>query len=446
MRFPQKCKAAVIFTGLLSILLFFSTITTSASAAAPLKDVATTHWAYQDIQSLLGKNVLTGYSNGTFKPEQDVTRAQAAKIIALAAGIEPLNPKTASYPDVATGHWAFGYIEALKKEGVIHGKGNGLYAPDDKLTRGQMAKILTEGFDLVGHSVNSFTDVTTTDWMFTYVLALRDNGITVGYPEDNTYRPNGIVTRAQMAAFANRAMEWKALQQPALPSKVIGFGDSNTSGSYLPKEFPEYPNHNWPTLAGITNAGVSGNTTASALKRFKQDVLDQQPSTVVMMFGLNDALMRADTKQPQVSKEQFEKNISQMTTQMVAKGITVVLMTNLPVNERVYYQSQAVQNPGIEKLYASKGGLHAWQDSYNDIIRKVAQQQGVELIDNYANAVQKAGGATDTDLANSGLVDPLLGFHWTPRGHMMVAHSVNVRVPGTHTTLAQFNNKTPTSR
>ncbi|MGE6414530.1 S-layer homology domain-containing protein [Planococcus kocurii] len=446
MRFPQKCNAAVIFTGLLSILLFFSTITTSASAAAPLKDVAATHWAYHDIQSLLGKNVLTGYSNGTFKPEQDVTRAQAAKIIALAAGIEPLNPKTASYPDVATGHWAFGYIEALKKEGVIHGKGNGLYAPDDKLTRGQMAKILTEGFDLVGHSANSFTDVTTTDWMFTYVLALRDNGITVGYPEDNTYRPNGIVTRAQMAAFANRAMEWKALQQSALPGKVIGFGDSNTSGSYLPKEFPKYPNHNWPALAGITNAGVSGNTTASALKRFTQDVLDQQPSTVVMMFGLNDALMRADTKQPQVSKEQFEKNISQMTTQMVAKGITVVLMTNLPVNERVYYQSQAAQTPGIEKLYASKGGLHAWQDSYNDIIRKVAQQQGVELIDNYANAVQKAGGATDTDLANSGLVDPLLGFHWTPRGHMMVAHSVNVRVPGTHTTLAQFNNKTPTSR
>ncbi|AQU80255.1 hypothetical protein AJGP001_13665 [Planococcus faecalis] len=446
MRFPRKCKAAVIFTGLLSILLIFSIITTSASAAAPLKDVATTHWAYEDIQSLLEKNVLSGYSNGTFKPEQDVTRAQAAKIIALAAGIEPLNPKTASYPDVATGHWAFGYIEALKKEGVIHGKGNGLYAPDDKLTRGQMAKILTEGFDLVGHSTNFFADVTTKDWMFTYVLALRDNGITVGYPEDNTYRPNGIVTRAQMAAFANRAMEWKALQQPALPGKVIGFGDSNTSGSYLPKEFPEYPNHNWPALAGITNAGVSGNTTASALKRFTQDVLDQQPSTVVMMFGLNDALMRADTKQPQVSKEQFEKNISQLTTQMVAKGITVVLMTNLPVNERVYYQSQAAQTPGIEKLYASKGGLHAWQDSYNDIIRKVAQQQGVELIDNYANAVQKAGGATDTDLANSGLVDPLLGFHWTPRGHMMVAHSVNVRVPGTHTTLAQFNNKTPTSR
>lgn len=446
MKLLQNCKAVIVFTGLLVILLFFSTINTTAVAVTPLKDVAKTHWAYEDIQSLLEKNVLNGYSNGTFKPEQDVTRAQAAKIISLAAGIKPLDPETASYPDVSTSHWAFGYIEALKKEGVIHGKGNGMYAPDDKLTRGQMAKILAEGFDLVGHSINYFTDVTAKEWMFTYVLALRDNGITVGYPEDNTYRPNGIVTRAQMAAFANRAMERKALQQPLLSDKVIGFGDSNTSGSYLPKEFPEYPNHNWPTLAGITNAGVSGNTTASALKRFKQDVLDQNPSTVVMMFGLNDALIRSDTKQPQVNKEQFEKNISQMTAQMVSKKINVVLMTNLPVNESLYYQSQAAQNPDMEKLYASKGGLHAWEDSYNDIIRKVAQQQGVELIDNYANAVQKAGGATDADIANSGLVDPLLGFHWTPRGHMMVAHSVNVRVPGTRTILTQFNKKTPTSR
>ncbi|MEK6268708.1 MAG: S-layer homology domain-containing protein, partial [Planococcus sp. (in: firmicutes)] len=399
--------------------------------AAVLKDINESHWAFKDVQSLVEKKVLSGYSDGSFKPDQAVTRAQAAKVISLAAGIKPLQPANSSYPDVAADHWAFGYIEALKKAGIIHGKGNGFYGPDESLTRGQMAKILAESFKLTTHSTNYFKDVKPGDWMFNYVMALRDSGITVGYSQDNTYRPADIVTRAQLAAFANRSMEWKATENTPSPNEIIAFGDSNTSGSYLPKEFPNYPDYNWPSLAGIVNAGVSGNTTASALKRFKQDVLDRTPSTVVMMFGLNDALIRADTKQPQVSEEQFEQNMTYMISQMKEKKIEVVLMTNLPVNETLYYQSQAAQNPTIKQLYASRGGLHAWEESYNDIIRKVARIQNVELIDNYLNAVKKAGGATDVLIAKSGLVDPLLGFHWTPRGHMMVAQSVQAHVQDT---------------
>lgn len=206
---------------------------------------------------------------------------------------------------------------------------------------------------------------------------------------------------------------------------VIAFGDSNTSGSYLPREFPEYPDHNWPALVGAINAGVSGNTTASAVKRFKADVLDNRPSTVVMMFGINDALIRPDTKQPQVSKIQFEKNITSMVTLLKARKVKVLLMTNLPVNETVYYKSQSVKNPDIKQLYANKGGIRTWENSYNDIIRRVAKKHKVQLIDNYKNAVLKAGKATDPMLTQSGLIDPLLGIHWTPRGHLMVAYSVD---------------------
>lgn len=206
---------------------------------------------------------------------------------------------------------------------------------------------------------------------------------------------------------------------------VIAFGDSNTSGSYLPREFPEYPNHNWPALVGAENEGISGNTTASAVKRFKSDVLDKRPSSVVMMFGINDALIRPDTKQPQISKIQFEKNITSMVALLKARKVKVILMTNLPVIESVYYNSQSVKNPDIEQLYASKGGLQAWEDSYNDIIRRVAKKYKVQLIDNYKNAVIKAGDESEYMLKQSGLIDPLLGIHWTPRGHSLVAYSVN---------------------
>lgn len=201
----KKTALSAMLISFITTLLFIST----AAAAAPFKDVPSNHWAYSDIQILAGKGILNGYSDGSFKPGQNVTREQAAKIISLAADIEPVYPKTATYPDVPTSHWAFGYIEGLSAAGVIDGKANGSFAPKEPLTRAQMAKILTESFNLEANSDKHFRDVPETAWMFEYVMALRDSGITLGYPEDNSFRPYGNVTRAQMAAFANRAMTWE---------------------------------------------------------------------------------------------------------------------------------------------------------------------------------------------------------------------------------------------
>jgi hypothetical protein len=98
-------------------------------------------------------------------------------------------------------------------------------------------------------------------------------------------------------------------------------------------------------------------------------------------------------------------------------------MTNLPVNEGVYYKFHYATNPQFKRTYASKGGLRKWANSYNDIIHKVAKTQNVQLIDNYANAIAKASNATDSMISRSGLVDSLLGFHRSPRGRNMVAYS-----------------------
>ena len=116
----KKRSTSLTIIGFLAITLFFSNL--QPGLATGLTDVDKSHWAYGDIHSLMEKNVLNGYSNGTFKPDEYVTRAQAAKIISLAADIKPVKPEKASYPDVAPDYWAFGYIEALKKAGVIHGK------------------------------------------------------------------------------------------------------------------------------------------------------------------------------------------------------------------------------------------------------------------------------------------------------------------------------------
>lgn len=159
---------------------------------------------------------------------------------------------------------------------------------------------------------------------------------------------------------------------------VIAFGDSNTSGSYLPKEFPDYPNHNWPNVAGLVNKGVSGNTTDQAIKRFKKDVLDLHPAAVVIMLGLNDALINPKTGQPQVSKDQFERNLASMVLQLKERHTKVILMTNLPVNEGVYYQFHSASNPKVRALYADKGGLRkcrieSWKcDRYKNFKKRLS--------------------------------------------------------------------------
>ncbi|PLS17717.1 hypothetical protein CVD28_10850 [Bacillus sp. M6-12] len=203
-------------------------------------------------------------------------------------------------------------------------------------------------------------------------------------------------------------------------ARFVGFGDSNTAGTY----FPTYGynlNNRWVVLTGAMNAGISGNHTNQAIKRFQADVLAKNPVSVSIMFGQNDGLLY-DNGKPQVDKAKFEQNINSMVTQLKAKKVKVLLMTSIPVHQTLYY----AKYPEKKRLYADKGGIRLWLNSYNEIIRKVAKTQKVQLVDHYANAWIKAGGGagSDAQLTKSGLIAPD-GFHWTPKGHSMMAYSIN---------------------
>jgi lysophospholipase L1-like esterase len=71
----------------------------------------------------------------------------------------------------------------------------------------------------------------------------------------------------------------------------VGFGDSNTEGKYFEKQYPNYLHKTWVKQTGATNAGVTGNTTNMAMKRFNAEVLAQKPTSVSIMFGQNDGLI-----------------------------------------------------------------------------------------------------------------------------------------------------------
>lgn len=98
------------------------------------------------IYSLVEKGVITGYPDGTFRPNQSITRAQVAVMINRAVKLNPIREAT-TFSDVPTTHPYYAYIQALYRAGIIDGSA-GKYYPSSVLTRGQMAKILANTYKL----------------------------------------------------------------------------------------------------------------------------------------------------------------------------------------------------------------------------------------------------------------------------------------------------------
>jgi hypothetical protein len=171
------------------------------------RDIAASHWAFDEIRTLAEDELIIGYEDSYFKPNEPITRAEVMADLAEYLNLDFSN-RSALFKDVSSDHWAVGAVNAMYKEGYIHGS-SGSFRPEDTLTRAQLAKILTNVFHLKQPAkAQPFTDVPANHWAYQDIQALAASGITTGYP-DGTFRPNDRVTRAQFAAFLYRAMNTK---------------------------------------------------------------------------------------------------------------------------------------------------------------------------------------------------------------------------------------------
>jgi len=165
-------------------------------------DVPVDHWASSYIAGIADAGLTTGYPDGTYRPENPVTRAEMAVFLLNGMGITT-PPINGSHPftDIA-GHWAENYIEELFDQGITGGYPDGTYRPENLVTRAEMAVFLLKGMAVSPPAIDGshpFTDVAG-HWSEIFIEELFDQGITGGYP-DGTYRPENRVTRAEMAVF-----------------------------------------------------------------------------------------------------------------------------------------------------------------------------------------------------------------------------------------------------
>ncbi|MGX2961701.1 S-layer homology domain-containing protein [Peribacillus sp. JNUCC 23] len=166
-------------------------------------DLNVDHWAHNEITYLYNKGIITGYNtNNTFRPNNNVTKAQAAIMISRALNLNLKNVSNPGYKDVPTSFHAYKEIAAVTNAGIFPKTTN--FNPNSALTRGDMAMALVEAYNLTGTYNGKITDVSNPTTL-KYVQALAANNITNIY-SDNTFKPNNSVTRAQFSAFFTRIL------------------------------------------------------------------------------------------------------------------------------------------------------------------------------------------------------------------------------------------------
>lgn len=171
-------------------------------------DLPDTHWAYQHVAYLYCRDVIAGYPDGTFRPNANSTRGQFAKMVVLGMGWNLYNPFYPTFSDVQPGSTFYQYIETAKLRGIIDGYTDGTFRPENPVTRGQATKMLVmaRGWNLQYPQSATFPDVPPTHWAFPFVETAVRKGIAGGHI-DGTFRPNELITRAQLSKMLALTMQ-----------------------------------------------------------------------------------------------------------------------------------------------------------------------------------------------------------------------------------------------
>ena len=147
-----------------------------------------------------------GYPDGTVKPAGNITRAETAAILFRLmddASRKTYYSTKSGFRDVASGSWYNTYVATLNNAGVITDSSNGYFRPNEAITRAELAAMLAKFSETTG-AANYFNDVSASYWAANAIAICAKLGWITGYP-DGTFRPDKNVTRAELMAMINRA-------------------------------------------------------------------------------------------------------------------------------------------------------------------------------------------------------------------------------------------------
>lgn len=163
------------------------------------------HWSEAHVLRLVSLGVVGGYEDETFRPEAGITREEFAKMVVLAAGLEPVADPELTFADAdEIQGWAKGYVAAAVEAGIITGLPDNRFGPAERVTRQQAATMIGRALGVAvgaeGAPTSFADDSEIESWARAAVNLAVEKGIITGFP-DNTFRPGEDVTRAQAATM-----------------------------------------------------------------------------------------------------------------------------------------------------------------------------------------------------------------------------------------------------
>ena len=175
---------------------------------------------------------LIGYSDGTVRPNGRITRAEVATIFFRLLTDDARQRNWSSennFSDVSADKWYNNAVSTLCHMGVLGGYSDGTFRPNAPITRAEFAKIAVSFAQTNGSAVYSyFTDVKTTDWFAPYVTTAKDSGLIEGY-SDGSFKPENRITRAEACAIVNRVLGRKPSKSHMKISGRIDWPDCTTA-------------------------------------------------------------------------------------------------------------------------------------------------------------------------------------------------------------------------
>ncbi|NEU30375.1 hydrolase Nlp/P60 [bacterium LRH843] len=169
-------------------------------------DVLPTHWAFNEIKELSIASIISGHGDKQFAPNDKLTRSEIAAALARATNLK-LDSGLNGFRDVPEDHWAAKAIAAADRAGYFSYLDGETFDLNKSVTREEVAVLFSNAFNLTSSGTNAaFADVSRSNWAYEEIQALHSSGIVNGF-SDGTYRPNDNITRAEFSKILHTVMK-----------------------------------------------------------------------------------------------------------------------------------------------------------------------------------------------------------------------------------------------
>ena len=184
---------------------------------------------------------VSGYPDGTVRPESNITRAEVAAMLYRLLPGRTASSGLYSFRDVTTDKWYYSAVSVMTDGGYINGYSDGTFRGENAITRAEFVAMLTRFMGARACGSCGFTDVSAAHWAYDSIAAASANGWITGYP-DGRFRPERPITRAEAMAIINRALN-RGVDETSWLGSYVDWPDNHRSAWYYYEVIEATNNH-----------------------------------------------------------------------------------------------------------------------------------------------------------------------------------------------------------